>query len=110
MPDKEIIGLLQFADISLSQSVVIDRGQAADADAGLGDAIDEGAGVRVTWAPIHGLAPTRLDDLAPVEDGQPVADVAHHRQIVADEEVRQSMRVAQILQEVDDLGLCRDVE
>src|SRR6266566_4509671 len=51
-----------------------------------------------------------LDDLAEVHDGDTVADVAHHGKLVCDEEVGEPELLLQIFEQVDDLGLDRDVE
>ena len=40
----------------------------------------------------------------------PLGDVPHHRQIVRDEQVGQAQRLLQVLEQVEDLGLDRDVE
>ena len=51
-----------------------------------------------------------LDDLAEVHHGDAVGDVAHHRQVVRDDDVGQAELVLQVLEQVDDLGLDRHVE
>ncbi len=51
-----------------------------------------------------------LDDLAGAHHRDAVAHLADHREIVADEQQRQAGRVAQILQQVQDLRLDRDIE
>ncbi len=51
-----------------------------------------------------------LDDLAEVHDRDPVRDVADDREVVRDEEVRQLEVGLEGLEQVDDLGLDRDVE
>ena len=51
-----------------------------------------------------------LDDAAEIHDGNVVADVLHHREIVRDEQVGELPLALQVLQEVDDLRLDRDVE
>src|SRR5205807_6097661 len=51
-----------------------------------------------------------LDDLAEVHHGDPVAQVADDRQVVGDEQVGQVELVLEVLQEVHDLRLDRDVE
>ncbi len=52
----------------------------------------------------------RLDDLAEVHHGDAVADVFDDLEIVRDEEKRETEFVLQLLQEVHDLCLNRDVE
>ena len=51
-----------------------------------------------------------LDDLAEVHHGDPVADVADHREVVRDEDVGEAELALQIGEQVDDLRLDRDVE
>ncbi len=51
-----------------------------------------------------------LDDLAEVHHRDPVGDVPDHRQVVRDEDVRQPESRLQLLKQIDDLGLNRDVE
>ena len=51
-----------------------------------------------------------LDERAEVHDGDPVGDVAHHRQVVGDDDVGQPELVLQVLEQVDDLRLHGDVE
>ena len=51
-----------------------------------------------------------LDDLAEIHHRDAVADVLHHGEIVGDEQVGQAELALQVLQQVDDLRLDRDVE
>jgi hypothetical protein len=51
-----------------------------------------------------------LDHFAEVHDGDPVADVADDGQVVGDEDVGEPQLVLEIGEQVDDLGLDRDVE
>ena len=51
-----------------------------------------------------------LDDPAEIHHRDPVGDVAHHRQIVRDEQVRQAELGLQPLEQVDDAGANRHVE
>ena len=51
-----------------------------------------------------------LDDPAEVHDRDPVADVADDREVVGDEQVGQAESLLEALEQVDDLGLDRDVE
>ena len=52
----------------------------------------------------------QLHDLAQVHDGDAVADVAHDREVVGDEDDRQPQLALQLGEQVDDLRLDRDVE
>ena len=51
-----------------------------------------------------------LDDPAEVHHGDPGRDVAHDREIVGDEEVRETEALLQVREQVDHLRLDRDVE
>ena len=77
---------------------------------GMGTAEREGPGVRMARPRIEQVRGADLDQLAEVHDADPVADVAHDRQVVRDEQVGQPELLAQLDQEVEDLGLDRDVE
>ena len=52
----------------------------------------------------------KLHDLAEIHDSDPMSQVFHRRQIVADEQQRQAQFVLQIRQQVDDLRLDRDIQ
>ena len=51
-----------------------------------------------------------LDHLAEVHDGDPVGDLADHREVVGDEHVGRAELVLEVLEQVDDLRLDRHVE
>ena len=59
---------------------------------------------------IQRVAIGHLDDLAQVHHGDPVGDVLHHREVVRDEQIREVELPLQVVQEVQDLCLDRDVE
>ena len=69
-------------------------------------------------APVYGcfgvaverVALGHLDDLAQVHHGDPVGHVLHDRQVVRDEQVRELELLLQVVEEVQDLRLDRDVE
>src|SRR4249920_773217 len=52
----------------------------------------------------------QLDDLSQVHDRNAVGDVPHHRQVVSDEEIREAELTLELLEQVHDLRLDRDVE
>ena len=56
------------------------------------------------------LGRAHLDDMAEIHDGDPVGEIAHHRQIVADEHHRRLRFALQAHQELADRGLHRNVE
>ena len=52
----------------------------------------------------------QLDDAAEVHHRDAVRDLVDHREVVGDEDVRQLELALQVLQQVEDLRLDRDVE
>src|SRR6266540_6750660 len=66
--------------------------------------------VRVRRPLVDVLLLADLDDAAQVHDGDTVGDVAHERQVVRDEEIREAEVALQRLEQVDDLRADRDVE
>ena len=67
-------------------------------------------GVGVPGAGVEALLVGDLDDLAEVHHRDPVGDVLHDAEVVRDEQVGQAELGLQVLQQVDDLRLDRDVE
>lgn len=51
-----------------------------------------------------------FDEAAPAHDRDPVAEVADHSDIVADEEIREPLALLEVLEQIDDLGLDRHVK
>ena len=51
-----------------------------------------------------------LDDLAAMHDGDALADVAHDGEVVGDEQQREAELALELAQQIEDLGLDRDVE
>jgi hypothetical protein len=56
------------------------------------------------------IAAAALDDAALLHDRDDVADVAHHAQVVADEEVADPEVALEVHEQVEDLALDRDVQ
>jgi hypothetical protein len=77
-------------------------------DAGYG--VEQGARVRVARGLEEVARGRRFDDLAEVHDRHAVGDVAYDAQIVRDEEVGQTEAHLELAEEIQDLGLNRDVE
>ena len=77
---------------------------------GMGDAGQQRLGVGVDRSLVDVGRRRHLHQLAGVHDGHPVRDVAHHRQVVGDEQVGQAVLVLQVLQQVDHLGPDRHVQ
>ena len=77
---------------------------------GDGHGREQGLRVRVHRSLVELRVLRELDDAAEVHDGDPVADVAHHGEVVGDEQVGEAELPLQLLQEVDDLRADGDVE
>src|SRR3990172_1091709 len=77
---------------------------------GNGHGRQKGPGVRVKRGPVKLVSRRHLYYLARIHHRYTVADVAHRREVVRDEEVGQPKPVLQLLQQVDDLRLDGDVE
>ena len=71
---------------------------------------DEGGGIGVERREMHGVGGADLHDAAEVDHHDPVGDVAHDREVVRDEEERDAGLRPQVVQEIQDLCLDRDVE
>ena len=70
---------------------------------------EEGLGVGVKRILVKLGAAGELDNFAQVHHCHPIADMAHHAQVVSDEEVGHVELGLQIFQEVNDLSLDGDV-
>lgn len=66
--------------------------------------------ILLALATTQGIARHDLDDPAMLHDGQPVAHMRHHREVMADHHIGQIMFGAQIGQQIEDLGLYADVQ
>src|SRR5215831_2000911 len=64
----------------------------------------------MAWVPVELIAVGQLHDPTQIEHENAVADVAHHRKVVGYENQGQAEFALQIHQQIDDLGLDRDVE
>src|SRR5438445_8023864 len=51
-----------------------------------------------------------LDKLSEIHDGDPIGDVTDDTQVVCDEDVRQAKAFLQLIEQIQDLGLDRNVE
>ena len=60
------------------------------------------AGVLVRGSGRHLVRLADLDDLALVQDGDPVADLVDHAEVVADEQVRHAGRLLEVLEQAQD--------
>ena len=76
----------------------------------LGHGRQQRLGVGMQWFGIKRLTWGELDDLAQIHHRHPGRDVAHHGQIVGNEQVCQAIFFLQVFQQVHDLRLNRDVQ
>ena len=82
------------------------------------DARGSGTGIAESSASVYGcfgrvvhlFGGTLLDDASEVHHRDAVADVAHEREVVRDEEVGEAELLLQVAEQVDDVGLDRHVE
>ncbi len=81
-----------------------------EARVGFGHRRQQRLGVGMLRVVVKRVAVGQFDDLAQVHHRDPVGDVAHHRQVVADEQVGQAELLLQVLQQVHDLRLDRHVQ
>ena len=77
---------------------------------GLRDSRQQRVGVRVDGIAEQHFARRHLDDLAGAHHHDPVGDIVHHREVVRDEQIGDFELLLQILQQVEDLGLDRDIQ
>ena len=77
---------------------------------GLGDGREQRVRVRVAGVAVDVGGRTDLDDLAEVHDRDAVGDVPDDGQVVRDEQERERHPVLQLGEQVEHLGLDRDVE
>ncbi len=77
---------------------------------GHGDGGEEGFGVGVFRVAVDGFRIGQLHDFPEIHDGDAVADVFYHGEIVGDEKVGEIELFLQINEEVEDLGLDGNVE
>ncbi len=67
-------------------------------------------GVGVERIVVERVAVGHLDDLAEVHHRNTVGNVLHHREVMGDEQVGEAELVLQVFEEVNDLGLDRNVQ
>ena len=77
---------------------------------GLGNGVDERPCVGMDRVLVHALGRADLDEFAQVHDAHRVGDVPHDRQVVGDHDVAELVSGLELLQQVEDLRLDRDVE
>lgn len=57
------------------------------------------------WVCVQGIAVGDFDDSSKIEDHDSMADMSNDREVVADEDHRESEFALQVLEEIDDLRL-----
>jgi len=77
---------------------------------GSGDGGKQGHGVRMFGVAVDFIGPGVFDDAAEVHDGDIVANVFDDGEIMGDEEIGQAELSLEVRQEINDLGLNRDVQ
>lgn len=65
----------------------------------------QSVGVRVKSFTKEGVRRTHLDDFSEVHDGNSIADMPNHREVVSDEQIGQPEAGLQVIEEVQNLGL-----
>ena len=71
---------------------------------------EQGPGVGVARVGEERITLALLDDSAGVHDGDPVAEVTHHSEVVRYEDHREPQPRPKLLEQLQDRGLHRDVE
>jgi hypothetical protein len=66
--------------------------------------------VRVHWLSMDCLAGTGLDGLPEIHDHGRITEIFHDIQVVADEQVGQAELAFEIIQQIENLGLHRDIK
>jgi hypothetical protein len=72
--------------------------------------VEQGDRVGMRWMREQRRAWCRLDDAAQVKHRHAVGQMVHHRHVVTDEQIGELSAVLQLLHQVEDLALDRDVE
>ena len=99
-----------FAGLGTSPSSTICSRRAFALGSGMGSGGQERERVGVDRVRIHLIGGADLDDLAQVHHRDPVGDVADDAEVVRDEEIGELELVLEVLEQVDDLRLDRDVQ
>ena len=74
------------------------------------DGREQGLGVRVARVGVKLMAGGDFHDAAEIHDDDAVADVFNYRQVVRDKKQGEAEFFLQVLEEIDDLGLHRDIK
>ena len=77
---------------------------------GTRDGRKQGLRVRVLGVPQQFVGLSQFHVLTHVHDGDAIGDMAHDAQVVGDEEIGQTKLPLQVLEQIDDLRLHRDIQ
>ena len=94
----------------LGRSPAQDDARAAAGRVGLGNRRQQRHGVGMARGGEQGLGGPGLDDAPEIHHGDPLRDLPNHGEVVRDEEVGEPPIALQVGQQVEHLGLHRDVE
>ena len=61
-------------------------------------------------SPIHGLWGADLDNLAEIHHGDFIGDVAHDREVMSYEYIRQAQIGLEVFEQIENLSLDRDIK
>ena len=75
-----------------------------------GNGGEKGLSVRVEGFAVESVAGSEFDDLTEIHDGDAMAHGADDGEVVGDEEIGEAEAILKLLEEVDDLGLDRDIK
>src|SRR5438445_13272452 len=75
-----------------------------------GDGREQGLSIGMSWCRENLLLVSQFNDLPEIHDRHPMGHVLDNGEVVTDEQQRETEFVLQVLQEVDDLRLDRDIE
>ena len=71
---------------------------------------EQGPGIGVLRRFVNGTAVGHLDDAAEVHDGDAVAEVFHHSQVVRDEEVGEAEVFLEVVEKIENLRLNGNIQ
>ena len=92
-------------DLALEDDGFVLRGRIRPRDRG-----QQSLRIRMPWTCEEGFGRREFDDATDIHHGEPIGDVLDDAEIVRDEEIADTEILLQILQQVEDLRLDRDVE
>ena len=99
-------GIHRAGDLALEHHLLL----AAEVGIGLGDGVQQEAGVGMEGLVIEVFLGGDLTDLTQEHHAHPVGDEVDHAEVVADEEIGQAAGRLQVLEQVEHLALDRHVQ